>query len=109
VFQRSSRRLNWNILKIWQQSLKRERSEKYDVSQPIINTSTYLVQRNHIEDSSVSRIESQGKAEHESCIQEHESCMQELKDTIAVGSYEEPVDSYADGTWQIVKSKKSHG
>jgi hypothetical protein len=86
----------------------KQTSEKYDVFQPIINTSTYMVQRIHVEDPCVSRIESQGKVEHESCIQEHESCMQELKDTIAVGSYEEPVDSYADGTWQIVKSKKSH-
>jgi hypothetical protein len=84
-------------------------SEKHGVFQPIINTSTYMVQRNHIEDSCVSRIESQGKVEHESCIQEHESSIQDLTDTIAVGSYEEPVDSYADGTWQIVKSKKSHG
>jgi hypothetical protein len=33
---------------------------------------------------------------------------QELKDTIAVGSYDEPVDFYADGTWQIVNSKKTH-
>jgi hypothetical protein len=65
-------------------------SEKYDVFQPIINTSTYMVQRNHIEAPCESRIESQGKAEHGSCIQE-------LKDTIAVRSYEEPVDSYANG------------
>jgi hypothetical protein len=43
-------------------------SEKYDVFQPIINTSTYMVQRNHIEAPCESRIESQGKVEHGSCI-----------------------------------------
>ena len=32
----------------------------------------------------------------------------DLKDTISVESYKEAVESYADGTWQIVKSKKSH-
>jgi hypothetical protein len=32
-----------------------------------------------------------------------------LADTVGVEYYEEPVDSYIDGTWQIVKSKKSHG
>jgi hypothetical protein len=69
-------------------------SEKYDVFQPIINTFTYMVQRNHIEAPCEIRIESQGNVEHGSCIQE-------LKDTIAVGSCEEPVDSYADGTWQL--------
>jgi hypothetical protein len=61
-----------------------------------------MVPRNHIEAPCESRIESKSKVEHESCIQE-------LKDTIDVGSYKEPGDSYADGTWQIVKSKKSHG
>jgi hypothetical protein len=61
-----------------------------------------MIKRKRIEAPCESRIESQGKAEHGSCIQD-------LKDTIAVGSYKEPVDSYADGTWQFVKSKKSHG
>jgi hypothetical protein len=76
--------------------------KKYDVFQPIINTSTYMVQRNHIEALCDHRTESQGKVEHGCCIQE-------LKNTVVVGSYKEAVDSYADGTWQIVKSKKSHG
>jgi hypothetical protein len=77
-------------------------SEKYHVFQPVNNNSTCAVQRNHIEAPCESRIESQGKIEHGSCIQE-------LTDTIGVGSYEDSVHSYADGTCQIVKSKKSQG
>jgi hypothetical protein len=61
------------------------------------NQIAYMVQRNHIEASCESRIESQGK-------DEHGLCLQELTDTIAVRSYEDPIDSYGDGTWQIVKS-----
>jgi hypothetical protein len=59
---------------------RKQIGEKCDVFQAIITTSTYMVQRNHIEAPCVSRIESQGKVEHESCIQA-------VTDTIAVGSY----------------------
>jgi hypothetical protein len=44
--------------------------EKYQVFQPINNTSTYVVQRNHTEAPFESWIESQGKVEHGSCIHE---------------------------------------
>ena len=42
------------------------------------------------------------------CNKNTENSDHDLADTIDVGSYKGPVDSYADGTWQIVKSKKSH-
>jgi hypothetical protein len=45
-----------------------------------------VAQRNHIEALFESRIESQGKVEHGSCIQE-------LTDIIGVGTYEDPVES----------------
>jgi hypothetical protein len=73
-------------------------SEDYHVFQPVNNNSTYVVQRNYIEAPCESSIESQGKVKHGSCIQD-------LTDR----SYKEAADSYTDGTWQIVKSKKSHG
>jgi hypothetical protein len=81
---------------------RNQNNDKHHVFQPINNNFTYVVQRNHVVAPCESRIESQGNAEHGSCIQE-------LRDTITAGSYREPVDSYIDGTWQTVKSKKSHG
>jgi hypothetical protein len=69
----------------------KQNSEKYHVFQPIINTSTYMVQRNHVEAPCESRVESKGKVEHGSCIQE-------LKDTIGVESYKGSANSYIDGT-----------
>jgi hypothetical protein len=38
---------------------------------------------------------------------EHGSYIQKLADTIGVESFEGSIDSYTDGTWQIVKSKES--
>jgi hypothetical protein len=53
-----------------------------------------VVQRKYIEAPCGRRIESQGK-------DAHGSCMLDLTDTIAVGSYEEPADSYSDAICQI--------
>jgi hypothetical protein len=36
------------------------------------------------------------------------SCIQDTVSTNGVESYKGTVNSYTDGTWQIVKSKKSH-
>jgi hypothetical protein len=78
-------------------------SERYHVFQPNNNTSTYVVQREPYWSSLWKQDESQqSKADHGSCIQE-------VTDTFGVESYEGSVDSYTDDTWQIVKSKKSHG
>jgi hypothetical protein len=64
-----------------------------------INTST--AQRNHNDAPCESRIDSKGKTGNGSCMQAH-------VDAICVESYEGSVDSYADGSWQIVNSKNSH-
>jgi hypothetical protein len=53
------------------------------------NNSTYVVERHQIEAPGESRIESQGRAENE-------LYKEELEVTIAVGSYEDPVGSYAN-------------